>query len=94
MKWIILPLLMLVVGCAPRIQTVYQRVDIPVPVHRTAPDWLSKPYSPEALPEFLPPGRGVVALDQDGVNNLKIILRTLSARDEAWRVWSTNDQTN
>lgn len=89
MRYLTLALLALLVGCAPRIQTEYVRVDVPVPVHRTAPEWLSQPYVPEQLPIFK--ATGIACLSEDGINHLKTILRTQAARDEAWRVWSENE---
>lgn len=81
--------LMAVAGCAPKIRTEYVEVQIPVPVHRTAPAWLSQPYVPEELPEFSP--TGVACLSPEGIDRLKTILRTSASRDEAWRAWSENE---
>lgn len=80
-------------ACTPNVRTeyVYVEVKVPVAVRSPAPEWLATPYIPEALPEFLPAAPGHVTLDSVGVNNLKTILRTLTTRDEAWRVWSQTD---
>lgn len=83
----------LLLGCNPqaRVEYVYQEVSVPVPYRPAPPAWLAEPYSPEALPEFLPFKEGV-GLDQEGITHLKTILRTLVTRDEAWRQWSTEDE--
>lgn len=93
MRILLVFLLLLSVGCtrAPVIKVEYVEVKVPVPYRLDPPAALVTPYTPSDLPVFLQPGAGVVSLDEEGVNHLKTILRTLTTRDEAWRVWSTND---
>ena len=65
-------------------------VRVPVPIQRKAPQWLSDRYTPEYLPVFIAPSdpSARAALDEQDLNYLKAILRTLKARDEAWRAWA------
>jgi len=64
---------------------------VPVYIERKPPAELMRKYAPLDLPKFMLTNdpNGAVALDKAGVDQLKIILRTLKTRDDAWRVWAT-----
>lgn len=83
------------VGCTTTeyIQTPVE-VLVPVTVARKAPEWLATPYTPEHLPVFISPldPSAKAALSETSLNDLKAILRTLTARDEGWRVWAIDPE--
>lgn len=93
MRIFLVVLLLAIASCSsdPVIQVEYREVQVPVPYRSVPPTELATPYIPERLPVFLQPGQGVVSLDEQGVNDLKTILRTLITKDEAWRAWSSDD---
>lgn len=92
-------LCLLTAGCASTAQVcpepvtlrVPYEVKVPVYVERTVPAELKRKYTPMDFPKFIAPTTpgAAVALDKDGVDKLKIILRTLKTRDDAWRAWAT-----
>lgn len=63
---------------------------VPVQVERTAPTWLISPYAPESLPRFIHPSdpAAKAALSEQGLADLKVILRMLKERDNGWRAWA------
>lgn len=66
-------------------------VKVPVYSERKPPAELLRKYTPLDIPKFLKVDSpdAAVALDKTGVDQLKIILRTLKTRDDAWRAWAT-----
>ncbi len=84
-------LALVVTGCAPT-KYVDRPVEVlvPVPVERTAPTWLISPYAPESLPRFIHPSdpAAKAALSEQGLADLKVILRMLKERDNGWRAWA------
>lgn len=72
---------------------VVETVEVPRVVYEQCeapPDWLSAPYRPDRLPEFIAPiGDGAaVALTDEGAERLRALLRELTGRLDAWRAWS------
>lgn len=63
---------------------------VPVQVERTAPTWLAAPYQPDSLPRFIRPSdpAAKAALSEQGLADLKVILRMLVERDNGWRAWA------
>lgn len=63
---------------------------VPVPVERAAPTWLVAPYQPDSLPRFIHPSdpAAKAALSEQGLADLKVILRMLKERDNGWRAWA------
>ena len=63
---------------------------VPVQVERAAPTWLISPYAPESLPSFIHPSdpAAKAALSEQGLADLKVILRMLKERDNGWRAWA------
>lgn len=63
---------------------------VPVQVERRAPEWLVAPYQPAALPRFIHPSdpAAKAALSEQGLADLKVILRMLKERDNGWRAWA------
>lgn len=63
---------------------------VPVQVGRPAPTWLAAPYQPDSLPRFIHPSdpAAKAALSEQGLADLKVILRMLVERDNGWRVWA------
>ncbi len=106
MKGLLLMLLgALVAGCAtdqavqrcePVQLKVPYEVKVPTLVTRTPPAELARGYTPLDLPDFIQPGdqRSVVGLDKVGLDRLKILIRTLKTRDDAWRAWATSKTEN
>ncbi len=85
---------LMLAGCAAtcepvvKIETVY--VDRPISAPAQAPAELAASYSPVELPVFIKPSDAgaAAALDEKGLNSLREILRTLTARDKAWSAWA------
>lgn len=71
-------------------QRVPYEVKVPTYIDRTPPAELVRPYKPLNVPKFLSPSDedAVVGLDAEGLDRLKIILRTIKTRDDAWRAWA------
>jgi hypothetical protein len=71
-------------------QRVPYEVKVPVYMDRVPPAELVRPYKPLNIPKFLQPTdeKAVVGLDEEGLDRLKIILRTIKTRDDAWRAWA------
>lgn len=71
-------------------QRVPYEVKVPVYIDRVPPAELVRPYKPLNIPKFLKPSDAgaVVGLDEEGLDRLKIILRTIKTRDDAWRAWA------
>lgn len=90
-----LALAFMLTGCSS--QQVFKPVNVPyevkVPVYvkEPAPGELQRRYVPTELPKFVSPDdkSAIVGLSQQDLDRLKVILRTLTTRDEAWRQWST-----
>ena len=63
---------------------------VPVQVGRPAPTWLISAYVPDALPRFIHPSdpAAKAALSEQGLADLKVILRMLKERDNGWRAWA------
>lgn len=86
-------------GCAaqPAKEVVRVPVEVKVPVYvqAAAPGELKRPYVPVNIPEFVSPQdkSAIVALTPDGLDSLKVILRTLVTRDKAWREWANKEAT-
>lgn len=94
--WIALLALVLVLlsGCStrPPEQVIrYVEVSVPVYVKDSAPAELMRKYTPTHVPQFVDPSdpSAVVALTPDQLDNLKVMLRTMVNRDDAWRAWAT-----
>lgn len=100
MRMIAAGLALLLAGCAaapketacfvPDPVKVPYEVKVPTYIQRTPPGELSRPYVPLDLPVFISPTdpNAKVGLDKDGIDRLKIILRTIKTRDDAWRAWA------
>lgn len=65
-------------------------VKVPVYVKEPAPGELQRRYVPTELPKFISPDdkSAIVGLSQQDLDRLKVILRTLTTRDDAWRQWA------
>lgn len=76
------------VSCDP-VQVPYQ-VKVPTLVHRQPPAELSRGWAPLDYPVFVSPldPSAVVGMDKAALDRLKVIIRTLKTRDDAWRDWS------
>lgn len=91
--------LLLLAGCAaqPVKEVIKVPVEVKVPVYIQAvpPGELSRPYVPVNIPEFVSPldKSAIVALTPEGLDRLKVILRTLVTRDKAWREWANKEAT-
>ncbi|MCY1285265.1 hypothetical protein D9M69_618670 [compost metagenome] len=91
----IIPLILLLTACSsPQVVYRTQTVSVPVVVRPEPPEALSAPYRPHPLPMFVQPSdpNARVALTAEGLDNLKVILRTLTTRDDAWRAWATTKE--
>lgn len=85
-------------GCSifqkPKPIVVTETVEVAVPyyVDREAPEWLAEAYQPERLPVFISPDDedAVVGLDEEGLGDLRAILRTQRERDKAWIEWASD----
>lgn len=90
-----LALAVLLTGCTvqPTMKPVNVPYEVKVPVYvkEPAPGELQRRYVPTELPKFVSPAdkSAIVGLSQQDLDRLKVILRTLTTRDEAWRQWST-----
>lgn len=90
-----LALALLLTGCSsqPVVKPIHVPYEVKVPVYvkEPAPGELQRRYVPTELPKFVSPEdkSAIVALSQQDLDRLKVILRTLTTRDEAWRQWST-----
>lgn len=97
MKAAIAALAAVLAGCASepvvQVQKVPYEVKVPVYTERKPPDELSRGYTPVQLPKFLAPTdpKAVVSLDKAGLDSLKVLLRTLKTRDNAWRKWANGE---
>lgn len=94
----VLAVALLLVGCStpkpvPEVIRVPVEVVKPIYVKPAAPGELMRPYVPTAVPEFVSPQdkSAIVALTPEGLDRLKVILRTLTTRDAAWREWAKKD---
>lgn len=90
-----LALALLLTGCSsqPVVKPVNVPYEVKVPVYvkEVPPGELQRRYVPTELPKFVSPEdkSAIVALSKQDLDRLKVILRTLTTRDEAWRQWST-----
>lgn len=90
-----LALALILTGCSsqPALKPVNVPYEVKVPVYvkEPAPGELQRRYVPTELPKFVSPAdkSAIVGLSQQDLDRLKVILRTLTTRDEAWRQWST-----
>lgn len=93
-----LALAVLLSGCSTAAkvpETIRVPVEVvkPVYVMPAVPGELARPYVPLNIPEFVSPDdkSAIVALTPEGLDQLKVILRTLVTRDKAWREWSKKE---
>lgn len=90
-----LALCLLLVGCGTVPEPIRVPVEVvkPIYVMPDAPGELMRPYVPLNIPEFVSPTdkSAIVALTPEGLDHLKVILRTLVTRDKAWREWAKKD---
>lgn len=78
-------------SCTPVEVKVPYRVNVPTYIDRTPPAELARGYAPLDFPEFTEPNdpATVVGMDKAALERLKIIIRTLKTRDNAWRAWAS-----
>lgn len=90
-RWSIFAALISLAGCTSEPVIVYRPVEVLVPVRATPPDALLKAYLPERLPRFISPldPAAKAAMSEADLNHLKVLLRTLKTRDDAWRAWAS-----
>lgn len=90
----VMAMLVMLAGCAAEPVVVYRslEVKVPVPVYRVPPAALLEHYAPATTEVFISPlaPTATTALSEEGLNQLKTILRTMKVRDDAWRAWSSN----
>lgn len=67
-------------------------IRVPVPVRAEPPAELATPYQPAVLPEFVSPARedAAAALTPEGLARLRVLLRELVTREQAWRAWAAD----
>lgn len=84
-------IVLLIAGCASTPRTIIETEEVYIPVVTVpdAPEGLADPYDPPPLPLFISPTdeRAAAALSDDGLTRLRLLLRELTARDEAWRAF-------